>query len=104
MNRTSIPRIVPTTKPWSDGSITGLNKPVSKGQRVVIMHAGFESKFITNALLLFKAGTKSGDYHDDMNYVNYEKWLKTQLVPNLPPRSVVIVDNASYHNKEYNCP
>lgn len=34
-----------------------------------------------------------------MNSDNYEKWVKTQLVPNLPPRSVVVKDNASYHNK-----
>ncbi|XP_045458527.1 uncharacterized protein LOC123668880 [Melitaea cinxia] len=37
-----------------------------------------------------------------MNYENYERWLKTQLLPNLPPNSVVVVDNASYHNKQYN--
>nr|XP_046471014.1 uncharacterized protein LOC124213606 [Neodiprion pinetum] len=35
-----------------------------------------------------------------MNYENYEKWLRSQLMPNLPPNSVVIVDNASYHNKQ----
>lgn len=34
-----------------------------------------------------------------MNSDNYEKWVKTQLVPNLPPHSVVVKDNASYHNK-----
>lgn len=88
-------------KAWSDGSTKGLKKPISKGQRVVIVHAGSEAGFIPNALLLFKAGTKSGDYHDNMNYTNYEKWLRTQLLPNLPPNSVVIVDNASYHNKQY---
>jgi hypothetical protein len=37
-------------------------------------------------------------YHDDMNWGNFEKWLKTQLIPNLPPKSVLVVDNASYHN------
>ncbi|XP_039754386.1 uncharacterized protein LOC120629507 [Pararge aegeria] len=36
-----------------------------------------------------------------MNYENYEKWLRTQLLPNLPPNSVVVVDNASYHNKQW---
>ncbi|CAK1592281.1 unnamed protein product [Parnassius mnemosyne] len=35
-----------------------------------------------------------------MNYENYEKWIKNQLVPNLPANSVVVVDNASYHNKQ----
>lgn len=88
-------------KAWTDGTSKGLKQPISKGQRVVIVHAGSEAGFIPNALLTFKAGTKSGDYHDNMNYQNYEKWLRTQLMPNLPPNSVVVVDNASYHNKQW---
>lgn len=47
-------------------------------------------------------GVKSGDYHDDMNYQNFSTWLKNMLLPNLPPNSVVILDNASYHNKQCN--
>jgi transposase len=43
-------------------------------------------------------GTKSGDYHDEMNSTNFENWLRTQLIPNLPPHSVLVLDNASYHN------
>lgn len=94
-----------SSKSWGDGSKEGLKKKISKGQRIVIVHAGSEAGFITNALLMFKAGTKSGDYHDNMNFSNYEKWLKTQLMPNLPRNSVVVVDNASYHNKqEDHCP
>lgn len=33
-----------------------------------------------------------------MNFINYKKWLETSLIPNLPDNSVVVVDNASYHN------
>jgi hypothetical protein len=33
-----------------------------------------------------------------MNFTNYEKWLKTQLIHNLLNNSVLVVDNASYHN------
>ncbi|XP_047522690.1 uncharacterized protein LOC125061341 [Pieris napi] len=89
-----------TSKGWSDLSSEGLKKTISKGQRDVIVHAGSEDGFVPNALLMFKSGTKSGDYHDDMNFINYKKWLETQLIPNLPPNAVVVVDNASYHNKE----
>lgn len=85
-------------KTWSDGTEKGLKKKISKGKRVVIVHAGSEAGFVPNALLMFKAGTRSGDYHDNMNYQNYEKWIRTQLMPNLPANSVVVVDNASYHN------
>ncbi|XP_060808779.1 uncharacterized protein LOC132903764 [Amyelois transitella] len=86
---------------WTDDPTKGIKKPLSKGSRLVIIHAGGEDGFVPNALLTFKAGTKSGDYHDNMNYENYERWLRTKLVPNLPPNSVVVVDNASYHNKQF---
>jgi transposase len=54
--------------------------------------------FIPGALLVFKSGLKTGDYHGDMNHENYFKWLRNQLIPNLPSNSVVVLDNASYHN------
>lgn len=63
-----------------------------------MVHAGGEMGFLPNCLLLFKSGTTSGDYHHDMNGDNYHKWVKTQLIPNLPPNSVVVIDNAPYHN------
>ncbi|CAH2089437.1 unnamed protein product [Euphydryas editha] len=91
-----------TPKGWTDGSTEGLKKPISKGQRVVLVHAGSEMGFVPNALLTFKSGMKSGDYHDDMNFDNYEKWIRTDLLPNLSPNSIIVLDNASYHNKEYN--
>lgn len=33
-----------------------------------------------------------------MNATNFLTWVTKQLVPNLPPRSVLVLDNASYHN------
>ncbi|PZC73745.1 hypothetical protein B5X24_HaOG208929 [Helicoverpa armigera] len=89
------------SKAWSDGSLKGLKKPISKGQRVVIVHAGSEAGFVPNVLLLFKAGAKSGDYQDNMNFDNNTKWLRNQLISNLPQNSVLIVGNASYHNKQF---
>jgi hypothetical protein len=47
-------------------------------------------------------GTKTGDYHDDMNHTNFMLWTKTKLLPNLPPKSELIVDNASYYNVAIN--
>lgn len=83
----------------SDDSTNSIKKPISKRERVVIVHAASETGFIPNALLTFIAGIKTADYHDNMNLENYEKWLRTQLIPNLPRNSVVVVDNAYYHNK-----
>jgi transposase len=51
---------------------------------------------------MLKSGTKSGYYHHEMNFDNYERWLKVKLIPHLPPNSVLLVDNAAYHNVQLN--
>jgi hypothetical protein len=33
-----------------------------------------------------------------MNWDNFSKWFETQLLPNIPDNSLIIMDNASYHN------
>jgi hypothetical protein len=33
-----------------------------------------------------------------MNSENYIRWLHEKLIPNLPPRSLIVSDNTSYHN------
>ncbi|XP_072375192.1 uncharacterized protein [Diabrotica undecimpunctata] len=33
-----------------------------------------------------------------MNYENYDKWLTEKQLLNLPSNSVIVLDNASYHN------
>ena len=47
----------------------------------------------------FKSKTNSADYHDEMNTEHYMEWF-TQLLSNLPPNSVIIVNNVTYHNKQ----
>lgn len=91
-----------SSKSWTDDSVKGLFAPVSRGERLIIVNAGGEMGFIPNALLMWKAGKKSGDYHDQMNSDNYFKWLQEKLIPNLPPQSVVVMDNAAYHNAQIN--
>jgi len=68
----------------------------------LVLFSGGERGFIPNALLIFRSGSKSGDYHDDMNHENYMKWLQEKLIPNLESKSVIVVDNASYHNVQLN--
>jgi hypothetical protein len=51
---------------------------------------------------MFKSGTKSGDYHHEINFYNRERLLKTKLIPNLPQNSVLLVDKAAYHNVRLN--
>lgn len=64
-------RLSCTKKSWSYESIETLTVPVSKGQRAIILHAGGQEGFF----LAFKSGTKSRDYHLDMNFDNFYKWL-----------------------------
>lgn len=46
-------------------------KTYIKGQCIQIVHAGLEAGFVPNVLAKFKSDSKSGDYHDDMNFENY---------------------------------
>lgn len=82
---------------WSDNSNQGLKSPISTSNMIIIVHAGNEDGFVRNAGLVYNLKTKIDDYHD-MNFENYSKWVTTSLIPNLPPKSVIVIDNASYHN------
>ncbi|XP_045454971.1 uncharacterized protein LOC123664476 [Melitaea cinxia] len=75
-------------------------KKLSTGSRFILVHAGTENGFIENASLVYKANSTVGDYHSNMSYDNYIKWLNEKLLPNLPERSVIVLDNASYHNTQ----
>ncbi|XP_050302789.1 uncharacterized protein LOC126740704 [Anthonomus grandis grandis] len=35
-----------------------------------------------------------------MNFDNYKKWVTENLISNLKPKTVVVIDNAPYHNKQ----
>ncbi|XP_068619729.1 uncharacterized protein [Battus philenor] len=86
-------------KNCSDKNEIGVKKPIAKGQRLIIVHAGNEKGFVPSAFWMFKSTDSAGDYHIEMNSENYEKWLQTQLIPNIPNNSVLVIDDASYHNK-----
>ncbi|KAJ0169388.1 hypothetical protein K1T71_014975 [Dendrolimus kikuchii] len=79
--------------------IKGVKKQISKGQHLIIVYAGNEKGFVPRAFLMYKSTDTIGDYHNEMNNDNYEKWLVNQLIPNIPSDSVLVIDNAPYHNK-----
>ncbi|XP_028036142.1 uncharacterized protein LOC114247384 [Bombyx mandarina] len=83
-------------KCWQKGDEDGVLTRYSPGTRWIIVNAGGEMGFISNAQSIFKSQSKSGDYHDDMNRTNFMKWLSEKLIPNLPPNSLVVMDNAPY--------
>ena len=71
-----------------------------KGKRLIICHAGCDKYgLIEGCELVFEAKNITGDYHGEMNHENFVKWFEEQLMPSLPEPSVIVMDNASYHNK-----
>ena len=80
-----------------DGS-GGWKRPGGKGERLIILHAGSTQGWIPNCQLVFKSKTHSSDYHNEMNIAHFMEWFEKQLIPNIPPHSLIILDNAKYHN------
>jgi hypothetical protein len=73
--------------------------PFNKGQRFVILHTGCKTGFLPGCELVFKTLSTNGrDYHSEINSVIFNKWVEEQLVPALPPISLVAMDMASYHS------
>lgn len=79
-----------------DGIIIG--KPTGKGDRLIIVNAITRDGWVSNAKLVFKASRKTGDYHANMNWNNFSEWFYEKLLKNIPENSLIIMDNAAYHN------
>lgn len=75
-----------------------VNKPSGVGPRLIVVHAITEGGWVNGAELIFEAKKRTGDYHGQMNWKNFSKWFESQLLPNIPPKSIIILDNAKYHN------
>ena len=76
--------------------------PTRKGSRIIILHAGSKDGFVNNGLLTFQSKTKSADYHEEMNAETFTKWFTEQLLPHIPPNSLIVTDNAPYHSMQSN--
>ena len=55
------------------------------GERLIILHAGYNEGFVPNAEVVFRALSSSGDYPGEMNHKMSDLWLEDKLIPNLPP-------------------
>ena len=75
-----------------------IQKPTGNGERFIIINAITKNGWIPNAKCVFKSTKKTGDYHGQMNFELFKKWFCEKLLPNIPERSLIILDNASYHN------
>ncbi|MCP4392717.1 MAG: hypothetical protein GY804_00325 [Alphaproteobacteria bacterium] len=75
-----------------------VQKPTGKGERLIIMNAITKDGWVPGARVTFKSTRKTGDYHGQMNQEMFTKWFREKLLPNIPADSLIIMDNASYHN------
>lgn len=83
---------------YSDEDGPWVQKPTGKGERIIIISAITENGWIPGAKLIFKSSRKTGDYHGQINHNLFTKWFSEQLLPNIPKNSLIVMDNAPYHN------
>ena len=71
--------------------------PSGKGKRLIVLHAGWEKGWISEAELVFVGEKDSGDYHKEMNISHFMEWFEKNLAQ-LPKTVNHCTDNAKYHN------
>lgn len=80
-----------TEGPW-------VHKPSGKGPRLIIVHAMTTAGWVAGAQLVFQAKRHTGDYHGQMDFENFRRWFRDALLPHIPAASLLVMDNAPYHN------
>lgn len=75
-----------------------VNKPSGVGPRLIVVNAITVKGWVEGAQLVFEAKKRTGDYHGQMNWDNFSRWFEFQLLPNIAPESIIVLDNARYHN------
>lgn len=75
-----------------------VQKPTGKGERLIIINAITNFGWVPDAKLIFKSTRKTGDYHGQMNWNLFKKWFTEMLLPNIQDNSLIVMDNAPYHN------
>lgn len=72
-------------------------RPSGKGGRWCFIHAMLRTGLISDTCRIFEAEKNSGDYHDMFDAQHFQEWRMNQLMPNLPEKSVIVTDRASFH-------
>ena len=75
-----------------------VHKPSGQGPRFIIVHAMTIAGWVQGAQLVFQAKRRTGDYHGQMDFANFRRWFCTSLLPSIPAASLIVMDNAPYHN------
>jgi len=86
------------SKCWTDGTVEcEPDVPPGKGPRWILIGAGGLNGWVPGAFVMWKGNVLSEDYHTEMNGDVFKDWYCQRLLPNIGPRTCVIVDRASYH-------
>ena len=64
-----------------------------------MVNAGSDQGFVNGAELTFLCKKNTADAHEEMDGECFEKWFEEQLLPNIPERTTIVMDNASYHSR-----
>ena len=83
------------------GTKGGIRKPSGKGSRLIILHAGSENGWVSDAALVFQSKKEIGDYQDEMTSEHFEECFHDSLLPHISPNSSIVIDNAPYHSQRF---
>ena len=73
-----------------------VEKPSGNGPRLILVHAITTDGWVEGAQLVFQAKQRTGDYHGQRNFENFQKWFAESLLPHIPAASLMMMDNAPY--------
>ena len=68
-----------------------------KGRRWCFIHAMQENALLAETFLAFEAKHSKGDYHAQFDWDIFQHWFTAQLLRNVPPRSLIILDRCPFH-------
>ncbi|KAF6212607.1 hypothetical protein GE061_013133 [Apolygus lucorum] len=71
-----------------------------KSNQAIIVAASSSSGFLIGTERIFRRKKTSTTYH--ITGLEFENWVKDSLLPNLTPKSVVVMDNSPCHSEKVN--
>lgn len=77
--------------------MTGSNIQPGKGGRSIILQSDTTEGYIRGVQLAFLA-KRSEENNHGADGEHFRKWVEEELLPNFPEKSVIVMDNSSYHS------
>lgn len=74
-----------------------IERPSGKGRRWCFIHAVSPGGLLPKCSMVFEGKKSIGDYHGSFNFEVFYNWFHQQLIPNLPAKSCIVMDRATYH-------